>query len=207
MQNRTIAAESFSSGKRNFFLDFKIAKNKTDYISIARSDEQADGSYRRKSIIIFQEDFEFMISAFSSLFHVAAYAKEGEKSVLNLFEERKADKDAKGIKAMQPEMRPREKFLKYGPGILSDAELIAMLIGSGTPEVTAVDLAQKILDANQKDLRKISKLSHKELAKFLGMGLAKSSAILAAMELGKRVFSLEAPFRFIKGKKPTAVFK
>ena len=83
--------------------------------------------------------------------------------------------------------RPREKMLALGAEALTDAELIAILIGSGSPKESAVTLAQKILWAVDNNLNTLAKFTVKELAdRFKGIGPAKAVAIRAALELGKR---------------------
>lgn len=91
-----------------------------------------------------------------------------------------------GIKAWAEADRPREKLLLQGRRSLTDAELIAILIGSGSRNETAVDLSKRILASCQNDLAKLSKLSVKELSKFKGIGEAKAISIVAALELGRR---------------------
>ncbi len=91
-----------------------------------------------------------------------------------------------GIKAWAEADRPREKLLLQGRRQLTDAELIAILIGSGSRNETAVDLSKRILNFYQNDLNKISKLSVKDLSKFKGIGEAKAISIVAALELGRR---------------------
>lgn len=91
-----------------------------------------------------------------------------------------------GIKAWAEADRPREKLLLQGRKQLTDAELIAILIGSGNKAETAVDLSKRILGFYQNDLTRIAKLSVKELSKFKGIGEAKALAIVAALELGRR---------------------
>lgn len=91
-----------------------------------------------------------------------------------------------GIKAWAEADRPREKLVLQGRRQLTDAELIAILIGSGSRTETAVDLSKRILGSYQNDLSKIAKLSVKELSKFKGIGEAKAIAIVAALELGRR---------------------
>lgn len=91
-----------------------------------------------------------------------------------------------GIKAWAEADRPREKLLLQGRRQLTDAELIAILIGSGNKTETAVDLGKRILKHCQNDLDKVAKLTVKELSKFKGIGEAKSIAIVAALELGRR---------------------
>ena len=82
--------------------------------------------------------------------------------------------------------RPREKMLLKGKSALSNAELIALLIGSGNSEESAVQLAQRMLDSTGNNLIEFSKLSIEELSRFRGMGKAKAISIVAALELGKR---------------------
>jgi DNA repair protein RadC len=90
------------------------------------------------------------------------------------------------IKAWAEEDRPREKLLTKGKQSLSDAELVAILLGSGSRDETAVGLAQRILKSSDNDLNELGKRSIAELTKFKGMGEAKSISVVAAMELGRR---------------------
>jgi len=90
------------------------------------------------------------------------------------------------IKELAKDDRPREKALHKGVASLSDAELVAILLSSGSTEDTAVQLAQKILSHVSSNLNSLGKLSVKELMKFKGVGEAKALAIAAAMELGRR---------------------
>ena len=90
------------------------------------------------------------------------------------------------IKEWAEEDRPREKMLQKGASVLSDAELIAILIGSGNNEETAVQLSQRILHSVNNNLNTLGKRSIKELTSgFKGIGEAKAVTICAAMELGK----------------------
>lgn len=84
------------------------------------------------------------------------------------------------------EDRPREKLLLKGKSSLSDAELIGILLGSGTKTLSAVDLAKQILNSVENDLHHLAKLSVKELTKFKGIGEAKAINIVSALELGRR---------------------
>lgn len=90
------------------------------------------------------------------------------------------------IKSWAEEDRPREKLLEKGRHILSDAELIAILIGSGNRNESAVDLSKRILLANNNNLFQLGKLSVHDLTKFEGIGEAKALSIIAALELGRR---------------------
>ncbi len=84
------------------------------------------------------------------------------------------------------EDRPREKLLLKGKAALSDAELIAILIGSGTKSVSAVDLAKIILGRAGNNLNDLAKMSVNDLKKEKGIGEAKAIAIVSALELGRR---------------------
>ena len=90
------------------------------------------------------------------------------------------------IKAWAEEDRPREKMLAKGKEALSDAELVAILLGSGNSEETAVDLARHVLKDVGDNLINLSKLSIKELMAYRGIGEAKAVTIAAALELGRR---------------------
>ncbi len=91
-----------------------------------------------------------------------------------------------GIKSWAEEDRPREKLLLKGKGILSDAELLAILIGSGSREQTALGLCQDILKSAENDLRLLGRKNISELMSFKGIGEAKAISIVAALELGRR---------------------
>ena len=91
-----------------------------------------------------------------------------------------------GIKTWAEDDRPREKLLNKTSKALSDAELIAILIGSGTKLESAVDVAKNILAAVKNNLTELSRLTIDDLLKFKGIGLAKSVSIVAALELGRR---------------------
>lgn len=90
------------------------------------------------------------------------------------------------IKQWAEEDRPREKLLLKGKNALSDAELIAILIGSGNKTETAVELAKRILSSVNHDLNQLAKLNLNDLIQFNGIGEAKAIAIASALELGRR---------------------
>ncbi len=186
MESNILASEQFSSGKQHFFLDYKLAVNNTNLIQITRSDEQPDGTFKRNHVAIFQEDFPRLIQGISSLLHHVAHLgldKLNFKQQCSL----ELDKKVNGIKSWEPDMRPREKMLAHGASVLSDAELLALLIGSGTVKETAVDLSARILKSVDNDIELLAKVDYKALGSFLGMGMAKCSSIIAAMELARRL--------------------
>lgn len=90
------------------------------------------------------------------------------------------------IKMWAEDDRPREKLINKGKSTLSDAELIAILLGTGTKTKTAVDLAKEILLSTGSDLNQLGKLNLPELKKFSGIGDAKAVSLIAALELGRR---------------------
>ena len=90
------------------------------------------------------------------------------------------------IKSWALDDRPREKLMLKGKSVLSDAELVAILIGSGNRDESAVALSQKILLSVNNDLNELSKLSIEELMEFKGIGEAKAISIITALEFGKR---------------------
>ncbi|RXK57846.1 JAB domain-containing protein [Lacibacter luteus] len=95
------------------------------------------------------------------------------------------------IKQWAQDDRPREKLLLKGPDALSNSELIAILIGSGTSKKSAVDVAKELLSRAKDDVSELAKLSLKELMKTSGIGEARAVTIAAALELGRRRKSVE----------------
>ncbi len=90
------------------------------------------------------------------------------------------------IKSWAEEDRPREKLSAQGRRALSDAELIAILIGSGSRTESAVELSKRILHHYGNDLNNLGRASINELSRFKGIGEAKAISIIAALEIGRR---------------------
>lgn len=90
------------------------------------------------------------------------------------------------IKAWAEDDRPREKLISKGRQALSDAELLAILLASGSKEETAVQLAQRMLNQNGNSINNLAKLQLNDLKKFKGVGEAKAVTIAAALEIGRR---------------------
>ncbi|WP_317897954.1 RadC family protein [Aurantibacillus circumpalustris] len=90
------------------------------------------------------------------------------------------------IKSLAEDDRPREKFSGSGRHTLSDAELIAIILGSGNRNETAVQLAQRMLSNHSNNINELAKLSLNDLKKFKGIGEVKAVTISAAFELGRR---------------------
>ena len=90
------------------------------------------------------------------------------------------------IKSWAEEDRPREKLLRKGKSVLSDAELLAIIIGSGSKNVSAVSLSKIILASIDNNLNRLGKMSVSDLKKFKGIGEAKAITIITTLELGRR---------------------
>ena len=95
------------------------------------------------------------------------------------------------IKSWAEDDRPREKFLLKGRAALSDAELLAIIIGSGSRNESAVELSKRILSTASNNLLELGKYNLSELQTFKGIGEAKAISIAAALEIGRRRRSQE----------------
>ena len=109
------------------------------------------------------------------------------------------------IKSWAEDDRPREKLMNNGSATLSDAELIAILIGSGTRRKTALDLSKEVLRSVDHNIGQLARLNVSELTQFDGIGPAKAVSIVTALELGKRRSRSQAPDR-VQIKSSTDVF-
>ncbi|NIJ52106.1 RadC family protein [Dyadobacter arcticus] len=94
--------------------------------------------------------------------------------------------NARNILNWAEDDRPREKLELKGKSALSDAELIALLIGSGTFDMSAVDVGKVIMGLGYNNINELAKLDVKDLTKIKGIGVAKATTIVAALELGRR---------------------
>ena len=91
-----------------------------------------------------------------------------------------------GIKTWAEEDRPREKFLKIGRHNLTDTELVAIILRSGTGKKSAVDLSKEILTSVDNNLNELARLEINRLTEFIGVGPTKAITLSAALELGRR---------------------
>lgn len=103
------------------------------------------------------------------------------------------------LKDLPADARPRERLLESGPAVLSDVELLAILLGSGSKGETAVGLASRLLSAfggtGTEAIRALGRARPEELARFHGLGPAKAARLLAACELARRSGAVRATFR------------
>ncbi|CAA7195573.1 RadC family protein [Chryseobacterium potabilaquae] len=97
------------------------------------------------------------------------------------------------IKFLAEDDRPREKFLLKGKNSLSDSELLAIIMGSGNKDESAVELARRILTSVDNNWNQLSLLSVKDLVKFKGIGEVKAISIATALEIGRRRASQDIP--------------
>jgi len=107
-------------------------------------------------------------------------------------------KESLSIKHWSEDDKPREKLLNQGKQLMTDSELLAILIGSGSIGESAIALCQKILKKYDNNLSKLARASVKELINFKGIGEAKAITIVAALELSNRRKYDNAEIEFIK---------
>ncbi len=119
----------------------------------------------------------FFIYQFAELLEKFCYFSRMNKTEIN---------STLGIKSWALDDRPREKLLTKGNESLSDAEILAILIGSGSKNESAVDLSKRILLSAGNNLNELGKYSINDLMKFKGIGEAKAVTIAAALEIGRR---------------------
>ena len=91
------------------------------------------------------------------------------------------------IRELPTEERPREKLISLGSSVVSNAELLAILIGTGTKDRSALDLAASLLAAEEDGLGNLAGSTPEEICRISGMGIAKACRIIAAFELGRRL--------------------
>ncbi|NVM62141.1 hypothetical protein FHW88_000417 [Mucilaginibacter sp. SG538B] len=193
MDKPIIAQEDFTIGKRHFYLDYRLAVNHSRYLNIACIDH---GNHNeRTGLRVFQREIPPFVEGISSLFHHATHREIMIEKQGGLFKEPQA---VRGIKSWLPEDRPREKMLTGGREIMSDEELVAMVIGAGLPGVTAVDLARTVLQKAGGELKKLATLTAADLMDIRGIGHARALMIMADMELAVRLAAREQPIHFLK---------
>lgn len=101
------------------------------------------------------------------------------------------------IKELPVTERPREKMIRYGCGAMSNAELLAVLIGSGTRNKSAIEVAQDILAMDESGISFLGRCTLEEISAVDGIGSAKACKILAAFELGRRIATKPAADRIV----------
>lgn len=101
------------------------------------------------------------------------------------------------IKELPESERPYDKFVKYGPASLSDAELLAIILKTGTKELTSIDIARSILSGRHNNLLNLYELSYDELIKYDGIGRIKAIQLKAVAELSSRISRTNSGYNLI----------
>lgn len=181
----SLASESFSHGRIHYFIDVKRATNNTHFVLITSSEQfRGDEKYYRRTIQLWEEDLAMFVEALTMVLGQLAHGQlPGQQTKLELVQ------DAKGTKGMPEYDRPREKLHALGAAALADYELLAILLCTGTSELSVLDLCKKIMRSVKHDPKRLLTKSAAELCKFPGIGAAKAATLIAALELGRRVFA------------------
>jgi hypothetical protein len=181
MKRPILTSEHFgATDRRHYFIDLKLAHNQTHFLQFTRSELQPDGSYKRWPFVVFEEHMgDFLITVYAMLDAVALVNRQ-------FIAVRDMGNPHLRMKDLPETERPREKLAASGVVSLSDAELLAILLGSGSLRTSALDLAHSILDFHGS--AGLKSVSLGGLCRFTGMGVAKSSVVLAAVELGRRIY-------------------
>ncbi|WP_419699050.1 UPF0758 domain-containing protein [Mucilaginibacter sp. NFX135] len=194
MNINILAEEKFSYYDRHYKITVNRAVNQSTYLRLACT-ENRTGEWQTQTMRFFEGDIKRFVESLNSVFVAAAYRAGPDKYQGNLFG---APEAVKGIKSWEPEARPREKLMEQGREAMSDAELLAMLIGAGLPGVTAVDLAEQVLGVAGHDLKRLAALTAEDLMAIRGIGHARALSVISAMELAVRLAVREQPLHFLK---------
>jgi len=178
-----LASESFSHGKKHYFIDVKKASNDTHFLLITSSEQFDTDKFHRRTIRLWEEDLRFFVEALSMVLRQLAH---GELSPPEA--KMKLVKDPKGMKAIAEYDRPREKLHALGADCLTNAELLAILLCTGSSELSVLDLCKKIMKSVKNHPALLLNLTAKDFCRFPGIGRAKAATLMAALELGRRAF-------------------
>jgi DNA repair protein RadC len=181
----TLASETFSHGRKHYFIDVKKAVNDTHFVLITSSEQfQNDPKYYRRTIQLWEEDLAMFVEALSMVLSKLAYGEFSPPEVkMELL------KDPKGMKAIAEYDRPRERLHALGAGALSNAELLAILLCTGSSELSVLDLCRQIMKTVKDDPARLLSQTAGDFCQFPGIGVAKAATLMAALELGRRAFS------------------
>ena len=179
----TLATETFSHGRKHYFIDVKKAVNDTHFVLITSSESfKNDPQYYRRTIQLWEEDLAMFVEALgmvlSRLAHGDLAPADPPMEVV---------KEPAGIKAIAEYDRPREKLHALGAAKLSHAELLSILLCTGSSELSVLDLCVKIMQSVKDDPTRLLTRTAEDFCRFPGIGVAKAATLLAALELGRRV--------------------
>jgi DNA repair protein RadC len=180
----TLATETFSHGRKHYFIDVKKASNDSHFVLITSSEQFAnDPQYYRRTIQLWEEDLAKFVEALSMVLGRLAYGElESQQPAMEVL------KDPKGVKALAEYDRPREKLHALGARALTAEELLAILLCTGTSELSVLDLCKKMMRSLKGDLAGMLEMTAEQLCSFPGIGVAKAATLMAALELGRRAF-------------------
>lgn len=179
-----LASESFGHGKKHYFIDVKKASNDTHFLLITSSEKYDEDKFHRRTIQLWEEDLGFFVEALSMILGQLAHGELSSPEV-----RMELVKDPKGMKAIAEYDRPREKLHALGAGTLSNAELLAILLCTGSSELSVLDLCRQIMKSVKDEPSRLLNRTADEFCKFPGIGVAKAATLLAALELGRRAFA------------------
>lgn len=183
----TLFSETFSHGRMRYFFDLNLAGNATHYLKISSSELFNKDQYRRQTILFWEEDLFFLVEA---IYMVLKPVISGEAPRLFQRAKMEVSKDRVGKKAVAEPDRPREKLHAFGAAKLSNTELLAILLGTGSQELPILDLCDKIMRSVKDDPARLAIRTMEDLCRFKGVGLAKAATLIAAFELGKRAAAI-----------------
>lgn len=180
----SLASETFGRGRKHYFIDVKKASNDTHFLLITSSEKfQNDDKYYRRTIQLWEEDLGFFVEALSMILSQLAYGELSSPEVkMELL------KDPKGMKAIAEYDRPREKLHALGAASLSNAELLAILLCTGSSELSVLDLCKQIMKSVKDTPKRLLNRTADDFCRFPGIGVAKAATLMAALELGRRAF-------------------
>lgn len=158
----------------------------THYLKISSSELFDKNEYHRQTILFWEEDLFFFVEAVSMVLRPVICGEARP-----LFKKPAMDvlKDPAGMEALEENDRPREKLHALGSAKLSNTELLAILLGTGSQELSVLDLCSKIMRSVKDDPARLAMCTTEDLCRFKGVGLAKAATLQAAFELGRRAVS------------------
>ncbi|GAA4910508.1 UPF0758 domain-containing protein [Mucilaginibacter defluvii] len=181
----SLVSESFGHGKKHYFIDVKKAVNDSHFILVTSSERYGENQYHRQTVQLWEEDLAFFVEALSM---VLTQMTCGDGPQLFSRAPMEVVKDPTGMKALASEDRPREKLHAFGAGSLRNAELLAILLCTGSSELSVLDLCETIMLSVKDEPARLLTRTTEDLCRFRGVGTAKAATLLAALELGRRAF-------------------
>ena len=180
----SLASETFSHGKKHYFFDIKKASNNTHFLLITSSERYNGDQFQRRTIQLWEEDLGFFVEALTMILRQLAHGGLSATPKLEVV------KEPAGMKAIAEYDRPREKLHALGAESLSHAELLAILLCTGSSELSVLDLCGRIMKSVNNEPAGLLSRTAEGFCRFPGIGVAKAATLLAALELGRRVFAI-----------------